>query len=101
MAANECYGFLGRKPRGAVDRDDSAGQDAVLDEIGSRRDFLNKILNRIPEENRYLLLLRELEGYSVAHLAEATGLNENTIKMKLLWTRLALAKSAGRFRCTS
>src|ERR1700721_2115556 len=90
-------GFLRRKRRGTAGSHDSASQDAVLDGIGSRRDFLNKLLDRIPEENRYLLLLRELEGYSVAHLAEATGLNENTIKMKLLWTRQALAKSAKRY----
>jgi hypothetical protein len=94
------YGFKSIKS-GAVDSDDSASPGAVVDGIGSRRDFLNKLLDRIPEENRYLLLLRELEGYSVAHLAEATGLNENTIKMKLLWTRQALAKSAKRYRCTS
>jgi len=98
MAVNECYGFLRRKRR---DSDDSASQEVVFDGIGSRRDYLNKLLDRIPEENRYLLLLRELEGYSVAHLAEATGLTENTIKMKLLWTRQALAKSAKRYRCTS
>jgi RNA polymerase sigma-70 factor (ECF subfamily) len=101
LAVNECYGFLRRKPRGAVDSDDSASPGAVVDGIGSRRDFLNKLLDRIPEENRYLLLLRELEGYSVARLAEATGLNENTIKMKLLWMRQALAKSARQYRCTS
>jgi len=100
MAVNECYGFLRRKRRGTAGSHDSASQDAVLDGSGSRRDFLNKLLDRIPEENRYLLLLRELEGYSLAHLAEATGLNENTIKMKLLWTRQALAKSAKRYRCT-
>jgi RNA polymerase sigma-70 factor, ECF subfamily len=99
MAVNECYGFLRRKRRGAVDSDDSASPGAVG--IGSRRDFLNKLLDSIPEENRYLLLLRELEGYSVSHLVVATGLNENTIKMKLLWTRQALAKSARRYRCTS
>ena len=101
LAVNECYGVLRRKRRAAVDSDDSASPGAVVDGIGSRRDFLNKLLDRIPEENRYLLLLLELEGYSVARLAEATGLNENTIKMKLLWTRQALAKSAKRYRCTS
>jgi hypothetical protein len=35
-------------------------------------------------KTRYLLLLRELEGYSVAQLVETTGPNENTIRMKLL-----------------
>lgn len=66
VAVNECYGFLRRKRRGAARSHDSANQDAVLDGTGPRRDFLNKLPDRIPEENRYLLLLRELEGYSLA-----------------------------------
>ena len=73
----------------------------VTDGIGSRRDFLNKLLDSIPEENRYLLLLRELEGYSLTGLAETTGLNENSIKVKLLGARQALAKAARQHRCTS
>jgi RNA polymerase sigma-70 factor, ECF subfamily len=89
MAVNESYGFL-RNKRPDVFSDSADGHTAVGGI--SRRDFVNKLLNSIPEEDRYLLFLRELEGHSVAHLTETTGLNENTIKLKLLRTRQALAK---------
>jgi RNA polymerase sigma-70 factor (ECF subfamily) len=101
MVVNECYGFLRRKWGNVFYADDSADRRPVSDGIGPRRDFLNKLLQRIPEEDRYLLLLRELEGYSVAHLAETTGLSEGTIKVKLLRTRQGLAKAAGQLCCTS
>jgi RNA polymerase sigma-70 factor (ECF subfamily) len=100
-AINESYSFLRVKPRDISYSENSTGQHAVPDEIGSSRDFLNKLLDRIPEENRYVLLLRQLEGYSLTHLAETTGLNEKTIKVKLLGTRQALAKAARQHRCTS
>ena len=101
MVVNECYGFLREKRRNILYADNSADRRLVSDGIGPQRDFLNKLLERIPEEDRYLLLLRELEGYSVAHLAETTGLSENTVKVKLLRTRQGLAKAAGQLCCTS
>jgi DNA-directed RNA polymerase specialized sigma24 family protein len=60
-----------------------------------RRDLLNKALARIPDEDRYLLLLRELEGYSVTQLSEATKLDECTIKNSLFATRRRLARDLG------
>src|SRR5690348_4491861 len=61
----------------SVDRQDPA--DASL----ARRDYILKLLNRVSEEERMLLMMKEVEGYSVEELAEKTGMNENTIKVKL------------------
>ena len=58
-------------------------------------------LERIPEEDRHLLLLKELEGYSVANLSEVTGLAESTIKVRLFRTRQRLVKAAARLRSLS
>ena len=41
-------------------------------------------------------LLKEVEGHSVEELAEMTGMNENTIKVKLFRTRQKLVKAAQR-----
>jgi RNA polymerase sigma-70 factor (ECF subfamily) len=54
------------------------------------------LLERIPAEDRRLLLLRELEGYPVAKLSELTGLDENTIKARLFRTRQRLVKAAAQ-----
>ena len=43
-----------------------------------------------------LLMLKEVEGYSVEELADRTGMNENTIKVKLFRARQKLVKAAQR-----
>jgi RNA polymerase sigma-70 factor (ECF subfamily) len=93
IAVNECYRFLREKPRNDPYTEYSADRHVVRDSNGAKRDFLNKLLERMPEEDRYLLLLRELENPSITYLAEATGLNENTIRLKLFRTRRALARA--------
>ena len=94
MAFNECYAFL-RARRKGLQTGRRADRKAVPDDpIGLRRDFLNQLLDCIPEDERYLLLLREVEGYSIAELAYTAGLRESSIKANLLRARQALASSA-------
>ena len=57
---------------------------------------MNKLLARIPKEDRVLLLWKEVEGFSVVQLAEMTGLNENTVKVRLFRARRRLADVAAR-----
>jgi RNA polymerase sigma-70 factor (ECF subfamily) len=73
-----------------VDRQPSA--DTTL----ARRDYVLKLLSRVSEEERMLLMLKEVEGYSVEELASMTGMNENTIKVKLFRARQKLVKAAQR-----
>jgi hypothetical protein len=58
--------------------------------------MLKDALMRIPDEDRCLLLLRELYGYSVAQLSEVTGLDEFAVRNRLLATRQRLVKDLGR-----
>ena len=67
-----------------------------MDETLERRDLLMKLLSKISEEDRSLMLMKEVEGHSVEELAEMTGMNENTIKVKLFRTRQKLVKAAQR-----
>jgi RNA polymerase sigma-70 factor (ECF subfamily) len=55
-----------------------------------------KLLSRVSEEERMLLMLKEVEGYSVEELADRTGMNENTIKVKLFRARQKLVRAAQR-----
>jgi RNA polymerase sigma-70 factor, ECF subfamily len=73
-----------------VDRQPSA--DTTL----ARRDYVLKLLSRVSEEERMLLMLKEVEGYSVEELATMTSMNENTIKVKLFRARQKLVKAAQR-----
>ena len=60
------------------------------------RDYVVKLLSRVSEEERMLLMMKEVEGYSVEELAGRTGMNENTIKVKLFRARQKLVKAAQR-----
>lgn len=100
IAVNECYRFLREKRRNDPCTDYSADWRPVPEQKGARRDLLNNLLERMPEEGRYLLLLRELEGLSITHLADATGLDENTVRLKLFRTRQALARAASNAKGT-
>jgi RNA polymerase sigma-70 factor (ECF subfamily) len=74
----------------AVDR--QIPMDATL----ARRDYIVKLLGRVSEEERMLLTMKEVEGFSVEELAAQTGMNENTIKVKLFRARQKLIKAAQR-----
>src|SRR5450432_2424169 len=74
----------------AIDRQPSADTDLA------RRDYVTKLLSRVCEEERMLLMLKEVEGHSVEELATMTGMNENTIKVKLFRARQKLVKAAQR-----
>jgi RNA polymerase sigma-70 factor (ECF subfamily) len=55
-----------------------------------------KLLAKVSEQERMLMMLKEVEGHSVEELAGMTGLNENTIKVKLFRARQKLLKAAMR-----
>jgi len=111
ITVNECYDYLRKKRvRKLVYESDFNEDDSLLmensqtamdhtapvDETLQQRDLLVKLLSKISEEDRSLMLLKEVEGHSVEELAEMTGMNENTIKVKLFRTRQKLVKAAQR-----
>jgi RNA polymerase sigma-70 factor (ECF subfamily) len=57
---------------------------------------MNKLLARMPEDDRVLLLWKAVEGFSVVQIAEMTGLNENTVKVRLFRARRRLVELAAR-----
>ncbi|MBH00037.1 MAG: RNA polymerase subunit sigma-24 [Solibacterales bacterium] len=109
IAVNECYDYLRKqKVRKLVYESDLATDDARTIEDSSlavartpsaakateQRDFLMKLLEYISEDDRILLLQKEVEGFTIEELAYETGLNENTIKVKLFRARQKLVKAA-------
>lgn len=68
------------------------------DRTTMQRDFINKLLAGVPEKDRWLLVAKEIEGFSIAELSEMTGLNEHTVKGKLFRVRQDLVAAARRLR---
>jgi RNA polymerase sigma-70 factor, ECF subfamily len=111
ITVNECFDYLRkRKVRKLVYESDLSedevrrvensepivGRQVGADTALARRDYVLKLLTRVSEEERSLLLMKEVEGYSVEELAAVTGMNENTIKVKLFRARQKLVKAAQR-----
>ncbi len=111
ITVNECYDYLRKKRvRKLVYESDFSQEDAQrletsdpaidpgapVDQQIARHDLVVKLLSKVSAEDRSLILLKEVEGHSVEELAEMTGLNENTIKVKLFRTRQKLLKAAQR-----
>jgi RNA polymerase sigma-70 factor (ECF subfamily) len=61
--------------------------DAVL-----RRQRLDRAWQRLAKEQRVLLALHDIEGYSLAELVQITGLKEGTLKSRLHRARVKLGK---------
>jgi RNA polymerase sigma-70 factor (ECF subfamily) len=74
----------------------SSDRHAPIDTTLAQRDYVVKLLSKVSEEDRTLILLKEVEGHSVEELAQMTGMNENTIKVKLFRARQKLVKAAQR-----
>ena len=111
ITVNECYDYLRKKRvRKLVYESDFSDDDAKRMEASepavdhavpadtrlAQRDLILKLLSKVSEQERSLILLKEVEGHSVEELAQMTGLNENTIKVKLFRTRQKLLRAAGR-----
>jgi len=56
------------------------------------RELLQKAIARLPEIYREVLLLRDVEEFSIAETASALGVNEGVVKTRLLRARLMMQK---------
>jgi len=108
IAVNEAYSHLRKRRTRRLNEGDSSGYLAAADlhslidgrptpdRAAAQRDLVNKLLTLIPEDDRLLLLWKEVEGCSVTSLAEMTGMNESTIKVRLFRARRKLVELAAR-----
>ncbi len=111
ITVNECFDYLRKKKvrklvyesdlsedevRRVENTEPSVNRQAPADTTLARRDYLMKLLDKVSEEERMLLMMKEVDGYSVEELSQQTGMNENTIKVKLFRARQKLVKAAQR-----
>lgn len=107
LTTNVCIDYLRRKkrrqevePAVSLDDEDSgwaepadAGQDPQRKlEEAERSRALARGLERLPEHQRQVLVMRELSGLSYQEIGAATGLDLGTVKSRIARARLALRK---------
>jgi len=105
ITVNECWDYLRKKKVRPLtyESDMSDEQVSRLDGIVSAdrppeqaddraevKEMLEWMLERLPEQDRELLVLKEIEGFSVQELSEILGLNVNTVKVRLFRARAKL-----------
>src|ERR1700729_719411 len=111
ITVNECFDYLRKKKVRKLVYESDMSEDEVrrvensepaLDRGGravsnlARRDYVVKLMDKVSDEEKQLLLLKEVEGYSVEELSGMLKMNENTIKVKLFRARQKLVKAAQR-----
>jgi len=106
IAVNECWDHLRKKKvrrlvyesdlseeqvRQVESSTDSAGstgrphQDAARQ--AEHRQLVEHLLGQLDEKDRLLLVMKEVEGFSVEEIGEVLGLNVNTVKVRLFRAR--------------
>jgi RNA polymerase sigma-70 factor (ECF subfamily) len=111
ITVNECFDYLRKKKVRKLVYESDMSEDEVrrventepvldrstrTDSTLARRDYIVKLMDRVSDEEKQLLMLKEVEGYSVEELARMLKMNENTIKVKLFRARQKLVKAAQR-----
>jgi RNA polymerase sigma-70 factor (ECF subfamily) len=111
ITVNECFDYLRKKKvrklvyesdmsedevRRVENSETGSGRGVRADTTLARRDYVVKLLGRVSDEERELLMLKEVEGYSVEEMADRLKMNENTIKVKLFRARQKLVKASQR-----
>ncbi len=106
IAVNECLDYLRKKRvrRLVYEADLSEEQirqlDNVPEQVGGakkpredagrraeQRDLLERLLGELEEKDRLMLVMKEVEGFSVEEIGEVLGLNVNTVKVRMFRAR--------------
>ena len=107
LTVNSAYDYLRRRKRRKESRmaDLSEAQVTLADASASGmvtrdeerksfiREFVQRLLSHVSEEDRLLLLLKEVEGLSVKELEAVYGVNENALKVRLFRARQRVIKA--------
>jgi RNA polymerase sigma-70 factor (ECF subfamily) len=110
IAVNECYDYLRkRKIRRLTyesdlspadlhqmkNREDARRNPAeTVDRSIELRECVVRLLDELSEEERSLLIWKEVEGYPVKELARMVAMNVNTVKVKLFRAKVKAAQRA-------
>jgi len=111
ITVNECYDYIRKRKtrRLSYESDlsvadlhqmknrEEAWRDSAeaVDRSIELRECVVGLLDQLSEEERNLLIRKEVEGYPVKELARWAEMNVNTVKVKLFRARMKAAKKAG------
>jgi RNA polymerase sigma-70 factor (ECF subfamily) len=114
IVVNECYDQMRRRraQKAAAGSEVAVGDPQELERLmgaGGKADFakhareaelrglVEGLFRHLPAEDRLLLTLREMEGFSVDEIAAVTKIKPNTVKVRLFRARKRLLEVRRRF----
>ncbi len=114
IATNHCYDFLrherasrvsfywqmGEESQQELEANAQSQPEESLDheEKLALKDLVDKLLARAPENDRKILLLKELQDYSVEEIAEILNLKPTTVKVRLHRARKRMVDDLRQWR---
>jgi RNA polymerase sigma-70 factor (ECF subfamily) len=78
----------------ATEREATKGPDTS--ERMAMRERLENMLGQLDKRDRAMLVLKEVEGFSVEEIADSMGLNANTVKVRLFRARRRIVEYSRR-----
>lgn len=110
ITVNECYDYLRKQKVRKLTYESDLNEDDLrrvdnmedprrnpaeaVDRRAELREYVVMLLDKLSEQERHLLIMKEVEGYPVEELARMVSMNENTVKVKLFRARQKLVKAA-------
>jgi RNA polymerase sigma-70 factor (ECF subfamily) len=106
ITINECYNHLRKYPTNrllsisamtpaeAYYLENTRVPDPSPDRRAEMAQMVSLLLGKVSAEERLLLLMKEVEGYSIQALARLFAWNENTVKVKLFRARRKIVRLA-------
>jgi RNA polymerase sigma-70 factor (ECF subfamily) len=111
IAVNECWDYLRKKKvrRLVYEADLSEEQVRKLESLPEhgyggaqhrddagrqveQRQLIERLLGELEEKDQVMLVMKEVEGFSVEEIGEVLGLNVNTVKVRLFRARARLVE---------
>ncbi|MCC6540167.1 MAG: sigma-70 family RNA polymerase sigma factor [Bryobacterales bacterium] len=110
LTVNAAYDYLRKRKRRQESRmadladqqvvmaDAAAGERVEADrlEAAEIREFVQSLLSEVSEEDRILLMLKEVEGLSLKELEQVYNVNENALKVRLYRARQRVLRAYER-----
>lgn len=115
LTVNAAYDYLRKRKRRQESRmADLADQQVIMADAqaGSRveadrveaaeiREFVQSLLSEVSEEDRILLMMKEVEGLSLKELEQVYNVNENALKVRLYRARQRVLKAYERSKAST
>jgi RNA polymerase sigma-70 factor (ECF subfamily) len=111
ITVNECWDLLRKKKvrpliyQAELNEEQSSQYDGATELASASPDILERLANRqrvdglladLDERDRVMLILKEVEGFSIEEIAEIMELNWNTVKVRLFRARRKITEKVRR-----